>query len=306
MTAASRRKQKLFPRALRRTVQAIFGGFPMRELSRRLAIFLFIIATCLIICLNISLEMLGADDEPLTKEQIKQFLQTADIVKSKPSSKGVTHPWRLTLSNGTITHDASFQAVDEHKPKMDLGNGRIETDFVDSYKYNLAAYQIAELVGLDYMLPVYVERKWEGKTGSLSWWLPVKMDDAERFEKKIEPPDADKWNQQMFRIRVFDELVYDTDPNLTNVLIGQDWTVYRVDFSRAFRKNKELRGEKNLVKCDRQLFEKLKALKADELAEKTRRYLTKDEINGVMARRDKIVAKFQSLIAQKGEKEILY
>ena len=131
----------------------------MRELSRRLAIFLFIIATCLIICLNISLEMLGADDEPLTKEQIKQFLQTADIVKSKPSSKGVTHPWRLTLSNGTITHDASFQAVDEHKPKMDLGNGRIETDFVDSYKYNLAAYQIAELVGLDYMLPVYVERK---------------------------------------------------------------------------------------------------------------------------------------------------
>ena len=213
---------------------------------------------------------------------------------------------RLTLSNGAITHDASFQAIDEHKPKMDLGNGQIETDFVDSYKYNIAAYQIAELVGLDNMLPVYVERKWDGKTGSLSWWLPVKMDDAERFEKKIEPPDADKWNKQMFRIRVFDELVYDTDPNLTNVLIGDDWTVYRVDFSRAFRKSKDLRGEKNLVKCDRQLLEKLKALKADEVSEKTKRYLTKDEINAVMARRDKIVAKFQALIAQKGEKEILY
>jgi hypothetical protein len=189
---------------------------------------------------------------------------------------------------------------------MDLGNGKIETDFVDSYKYNIAAYQLAELVGLDDMLPVYVERKWDGKTGSLSWWLPVKMDDAERFEKKIEPPDAEKWNQQMFRIRVFDELIYDTDPNLTNVLIGPDWTVYRIDFSRAFRKSKELRGEKNLVKCDRQLFEKLKSLKADEVAEKTKRYLTKDEINGVMARRDKIVAKFQTMIAQKGEKEVLY
>jgi hypothetical protein len=274
----------------------------MRELSRRLVIPLFMMATCIIIPWRAP----AADDEPLNKEQIKQFLQTADIVKSKPSSKGVTHPWRLTLSNGAITHDASFQAVDEHKPKMDLGNGKIETDFVDSYKYNIAAYQLAELVGLDYMLPVYVERKWEGKTGSLSWWLPIKMDDAERFEKKIEPPDADKWNQQMFRIRVFDELVYDTDANLTNVLIGPDWTVYRVDFSRAFRKSKDLRGEKNLVKCDRQLFEKLKALKADEVSEKTKRYLTKDEINGVMARRDKIVAKFNSLIAQKGEKEILY
>jgi hypothetical protein len=278
----------------------------MRELSKRLVLPLFFIFICIAIPFNIPLGLLAADDEPLTKEQIKQFLQTADIVKSKPSSKGITHPWRLTLSNGAITHDASFQAIDEHKPKMDLGNGKTETDFVDSYKYNIAAYQIAELVGLDYMLPVYVERKWDGKTGSLSWWLPVKMDDAERFEKKIEPPDADKWNKQMFRIRVFDELVYDTDANLTNVLIGEDWTVWRVDFSRAFRKSKELRGEKNLVKCDRALFEKLKALKADEVAEKTKRYLTKDEINGVMARRDKIVAKFQALIAQKGEKEILY
>jgi len=277
----------------------------MRELSRRLVLPLFIVLTCSIIPLSTPWKALAADDQPLNKEQMKQFLQTADIVKSKQSGKGVTHPWRLTLSNGTITHDASFQAVDERKPKMDL-NGKIELDFVDSYKYNIAAYQIAELVGLDSMVPVYVERKWQGKTGSLSWWLPVKMDDAERFEKKIEPPDGDKWNKQMFRIRVFDELVYDTDPNLTNVLIGEDWSVYRVDFSRAFRKSKDLRGEKNLVKCDRQLFEKLKALKADEVAEKTRRYLTKDEINGVMARRDKIVAKFQSMIAQKGEKEILY
>jgi hypothetical protein len=110
----------------------------------------------------------------------------------------------------------------------------------------------------------------------------------------------------MYRIRVFDELVYDTDPNLTNVLIGEDWTIWRVDFSRAFRTNKDLREPKNLVKCDRQLFEKLKALKADELTEKTKRYLTKTEVNGVMARRDKIVATFQTLIAEKGEKEVLY
>jgi hypothetical protein len=110
----------------------------------------------------------------------------------------------------------------------------------------------------------------------------------------------------MYRVRVFDELVYDTDPNLTNVLIGEDWTVWRVDFSRAFRKNKDLRGSKNLVKCDRQLFEKLKALNADELTEKTKRYLIKDEVKAVMARRDKIVATFQTLIAQKGENEVLY
>ena len=248
----------------------------------------------------------AADDTPLTKEQIKQFLQTAAVIQSKQSGKGVTHPWRLTLSNGTITHDASFQPIDVHKAEMKLESGRSEIDFNDSYRFNIAAYELAELVGLDNMLPVYVERKWQGKSGSISWWLPVKMDEAERLQKKIEVPDPDKWNQQMFRIRVFDELVYDSDPNLTNVLIGDDWTVWRVDFSRAFRKNKELRAPKNLVKCDRELFEKLKALNAAELTEKTKRYLIKDEVNAVMARRDKIVATFQTLIAQKGEKEVLY
>ena len=274
----------------------------MQEYLRPLTRPLLVVLACVIL----PIAGRAADNTPLTKEQVKQFLQTAEVIKSKPSSKGITHPWRLTLSNGAITHDASFQSIDEHKSEMKLASGKVEIDFVDSYKYNIAAYQLAELVGLDDMLPVYVERKWQGKTGSISWWLPVKMDDVERVEKKIEPPDPDKWNKQMYRIRVFDELVYDTDPNLTNVLIGEDWSVWRVDFSRAFRKNKDLRAPKNLVKCDRQLLEKLKALKADELAGETKGYLTKDEVNAVMARRDKIVATFESLIAEKGEKEILF
>jgi hypothetical protein len=274
----------------------------MREISKPLARLLLIALACALMPLAAT----AADDTQLTKEQIKQFLQTAPVIKSKQGGAGTTHPWRLTLSDGIITHDASFQPIDIHKSEMRLESGRSEIDFTDSYRYNIAAYQLAELVGLDDMLPVYVERKWQGKSGSLSWWLPVKMDEAERIQRKIEVPDPDKWNKQMYRVRVFDELVYDTDPNLTNVLIGEDWTVWRVDFSRAFRKNKDLRGPKNLVKCDRQLFEKLKALKADELTEKTKRYLTKEEVTGVMARRDKIVATFQTLIAQKGENEILY
>ena len=90
----------------------------------------------------------------------------------------------------------------------------------------------------------------------------------------------------MYKIRVFDQLVYDDDPNLTNVLIGQDFKIWRVDFSRAFRLYKDLRNPKDLVRCDRQLFEKLKALDANELAQKTKRYLSKDEVKAVMARRD--------------------
>jgi hypothetical protein len=250
---------------------------------------------------------LTATDEPtLSKEQIKQFLLTAKVVKSRGSKKGITNTSRLTLSDGTLTHDASFQPIDEHTAAKHLADGRTEVNFVDSYKYNLAAYALAELIGFDDMMPVYVEREWEGHRGSLSWWLPVKMDDAERMRQKLEPPDKDTWNNQMYQIRVFDELVYDTDANLTNVLIGEDWKLWRIDFTRAFRTYKELKDPKNLVRCDRQLFEKLKALSANELTEKTKQYLTKDEMKAVMARRDKIVAYFQKLIAEKGENEVLY
>lgn len=257
-------------------------------------------------CILVPLAASWADDAPPTKEQIKVFLQTAKVIGEKGTNKGVTHPYRLTLTDGTITHDASFQAIDEHAAEKKFESGKVEFAFVDSYKYNIAAYRLSEILGVDYMLPVYVERKWKGMTGSLSWWLPVKMDEAERMEKNIAAPDTEKWNNQMYRIRVFDELVYDTDANLTNVLIGEDWTIWRIDFTRAFRINKNLHDPKNLVKCDRQFFAKLKTLNADDVAEKTKGYLNKAEVNSMMARRDKIVATFQDLIAEKGESAVLY
>ena len=265
----------------------------------------FILAA--VVCLICPHFVIAADEPTLSKDQITQFLLTAKVVASTPwRGKGITHTWRLTLSDGTVTHDASFQPIDEHKTEMKFSSGRNELNFVDSYKYNIAAYRLAELLGMDDMLPVYVERKWKGDPGSLSWWLPVQMDEEDRLKRKIEVPDPDAWNNQMYKIRVFDELVYDTDPNLTNVQIGNDWKIYRVDFSRAFRQNKDLQNPKNLVRCDRQLFAKLKALDGNELAQKTKGYLNKSEVQAVLARRDKIVAYFQKRIAEKDENEVLY
>jgi hypothetical protein len=264
------------------------------------------IIAAVVVCLICSHVVRAADETTLTKDQIKTFLLKAKVVASKQSGKGITSPWRLTLSDGTTTHDASFQAIDEHKTNVTLASGKVEMNFVDSYKYNIAAYQLAELLGLDDLLPVYVERSWQGNPGSLSWWLPVKMDEEDRIKQKITPPDVEAWDNQMYKVRVFDQLVYDNDPNLTNVLIGENFKIWRVDFSRAFRLFKDLRNPKDLVRCDRQLFEKLKTLDANQLTEKTKHYLTKDEVKGVMARRDKIVAQFQQMIAEKGEKEVLY
>jgi hypothetical protein len=246
-------------------------------------------------------------NEPnLTEEQKKEFLLKADVVASKQLGTGVTHPWRLTLSDGTLTHDAAFQAVEEHKTNMEFANGRTEMNFKDSYHFNIAGYELSKLIGMDDMVPVTVERKWKGNWGAMAWWVPWKWMENTRLKEGAHPPDPDAWNNQMYKVRVFDQLIYDTDPNLTNVLITEDWKIYRIDFTRAFRLYHDLQNPKDLVMCDRHLLEKLRQLDYDEVLAKTKPHLNKSEVQGVMKRRDKIVAYFDKLIAQKGENAVLY
>jgi hypothetical protein len=242
----------------------------------------------------------------LTEEEMRQFLLTAKIIKSKETSKGVTRPLRLTLSDGKLTHDAGFQPVDISKSMEKFDSGTTEINFRDTYHFNIAAYELAKLLGLESMMPITVERKWAGKTGSLTWWLDTKMDEGERLQKNIHPPDIEAWNRQMFRKRVFAELVYDVDPNLTNTLVGENWEVYMIDFTRAFRFQENLAHPADLARCDRQLLEKLRQLDATEIERVTKPHLEKGRIKALMKRRDKIVALFEKLVKEKGEGEIFY
>ena len=240
-----------------------------------------------------------------TREQMAAFLQTAPVVRSRSTSKGITSPVRLTLSDGGLTHDAAFQRVDEKKWVMEFGGGRREVNFVDSWRYNMAAFQIAELIGIGEMMPVTVERKWGGATGALSWWIDTMMDEAARLKKKVQPPDSGSWNRQMQTLRVFTELVQDTDRNLGNVLITPDWQIRMIDYTRAFRLGKQIR-EGEISRCDRQLLAALDALTIESLTKATTNYLTEYEVEAVLARRDRIVAHVRRLVADKGEAVVLY
>jgi len=239
-------------------------------------------------------------ENSLTEEGIRQFLLTAKVVGSKQTSKGITHPFRLTLSDGRLTHDAGFQSVDIYKAIERMDRGVTEINFRDSYHFNIAAYELGRLLGLGYMMPVTVERRWQGKTGSLSWWLKVKMDSARRNREDIQPPDPKAWNEQVYRMRVFSQLIYDTDRNQSNLLIGENWELYMIDFSRAFRLHKKLQNPDELTTCDRQLLEKLRRLDAAEVERVTKPHLRKGEIDALMARRDLIVALFRAIDCREG------
>jgi hypothetical protein len=237
--------------------------------------------------------------------EMEAYLRTAKIVgRRKDLPVGVTVPSRVTLDDGRFRHDAAVQNVDVKKTTFETTMGT-ELNFRDAWQFNVAGYELAKLLELN-MVPPYVERNVAGYLSSVSWWIDDAMMERDRFRKKIQPPQPEQWNQQMYAARIFHELVGDTDPNMTNMLITRDWRVWMIDFSRAFRLTRTLQKPASLRRIDRKLLAGLRGLTEDGLQQAVGRWLNKPEIQGVLARRDRIVQFFDEEVASKGEAGVLY
>jgi hypothetical protein len=238
-----------------------------------------------------------AESQPFDKTADSDFLRSARIVAQKDLSLGITNSKRLTLTDGQRTHDAHLQSINEAKHEFQ-GQRGTELNFKDCWKFNIAAYELAEMLGIDFMVPLSIERTVHGASSSVTWWIDnVMMDEAQRMKKRTQPPNLSDWNQQMWILRVFDQLIHNTDRNLQNMVIDKDWGIWMIDHTRAFRISRDLPSPQNLQRCDRTLLAKMKALNEQNLTARLNRYCTRDEIRGILARRDKIVSAF----ANKGE-----
>ncbi len=239
-----------------------------------------------------------------------EFLRTAKVVANRPIGKGITGARRVTLSDGIRTHDAAFQAVAKESVGPDVPTNLRragEFRFVDHYRYNIAAWRLAQLLGLDYMMPPTVERS-IGPRGALSWWVDdVLMDEEERQKTNASPAGgAIELSRQYLRMSLFTELVRDSDRNKGNVVYTKTWRLIMLDFTRAFRLATPLREAEALNACDRNLLARLRALTEADFKAAVQSHLTTSEIAAVMARRDLLVAHFDKLIAARGEAVVLY
>lgn len=240
----------------------------------------------------------------LSFEQQERFLRTAEIVKIRPLPEGVTGSRRATLSDGSVTHDAHVQSVDEFRSTAQATGGEI--NFRDSFKFNIAAYRLNRMLGLD-MIPATVERRIEDRSSSVTWWLDdILMAEKDRYLKKIEPPDSEAWNKQILIVRVFDQLIHNMDRNLGNLVITKDWKLWMIDHTRSFRISGELENPKQLSICERALLAAMRKLDRAGLDREFGDLLSEGEIEALLARRDKIVAFFDGAIAQSGEDSVLY
>ncbi len=224
----------------------------------------------------------------LSDAEIEKFLTDARVVRAKNVGKGVTNSLRATLTDGTITHDAHIQIVDESRTTGPSSRGT-ELNFRDSWMFNVAAYRIDRLIGLK-LVPVSVERKHGLKSGAFTWWVDdVIMDEGERLKKDIQPPTPQLWNESMQLIRLFDQLIYNVDRNMGNLVITKDWRVWAIDHTRAFRLHRTLAKAANVTRCDRGVLEGLKKLDKQTLQDSVGKYLTNWERDALLSRRDEIV-----------------
>ena len=238
-----------------------------------------------------------APPNDLSLREIEAYLKTAPIVSiKKDATIGRTMPWKVTLDDGKTKLQGMFKRVHAPRPNP----------MVDSYKYELAAYELNKLLDLD-IIPPTVEREIEGAKGSLQYFVPDCMSETDRERLRLQPPDLKTFLARLDEIKIFEALVSDTCLDKDDTLIQQPgWKVYRVDFAEAFAPNPGLAADCPISRCPRRLFEHLQKTTRQVAESKLKPYLSDDEIGAMCDRKKRIIAGLEGLMRTEGERNVLY
>jgi len=223
--------------------------------------------------------------------EFEEFLRTAPIERFKDIGSGVTGAQRAFFRPGGLAASAAVKVLPP----------RFRGDFFESYKSEVAAYELDRILGLN-MVPVTVERRIGDHLASVQLWA-----DGRPLSEigKQDPRDPGEWSRQVRRQRVFDDLIANIDRTTENIIVDGDWNLILIDHSRAFAVNR-MPFEKKITRIDRELYAALRALDEKTLVERLRPWLDDDgDLRNLLGRRDKIVAKLERLIEEKGEAAVL-
>jgi hypothetical protein len=241
------------------------------------------------------------------REEIEEFLKTAEIVNVEKVGEGVTIPRRVYLKAGDKEGSGVWK-----NPKG------VEQGYLEGWQYEIAAYEMDKLLGLN-MIPPTVERKLGKKSGSLQFWLEDMFSDLDRAKKKMEIP-RDKllsWSKNKYISRAFDSLIGNEDRTQQNILYTQDWRMILIDHSRSFRSTWQFRvrlifgkygiqGAKLFRQLPREFVEKIRGLDFDTIKAAVGPYLKNNEIDSILKRKELLLKEIDEMIQELGENQVLY
>jgi hypothetical protein len=249
-------------------------------------------------------------EEVVERDKWEEFLQTAEVVSSEQpfgDREAVTNPWVLILEKDGVTKQAIWKNPE----------GRMR-GFVENWKWEIAAYRLDKYLDVN-MVPPTVEKRFKGDRGSCQLWIDAKMSLKEKYEKKIKTPSYKvfPWNRALYIQRLLDNLIANEDRHQNQFLITEDWRMILIDHSRSFRTSKKFtknliydekykEGPRLMKEIPRGMYDKLKTLNQENIKEIVGEYLTDDEIEAVLIRRDLIIKWLDKQIKKVGEDKVLY
>jgi hypothetical protein len=220
--------------------------------------------------------------------EFEQFLRTAPVVKVEEVPIGVTKPRRAYVEGGGLCESFAWKVL---PPGIHKG-------FWDSYKSEIAAYELDKLLRLG-MVPVTVERRIKGDTGAAILWVK----NVRSWEEALRSPKAPSWNRNVVRMKMWDNLVGNSDRNKGNLLVDYGGNFFLIDHSRAFTGEKKL--YQKLENIDMGLWNRMLALDFETVKAAIGPWVGNGEIKAMLQRRDKMKKEIDAILAKRGEAAIL-
>lgn len=248
-------------------------------------------------------------DEAAEFEQWESFLAEAEVTggEQMQGRAAVTNPWVLQLEKDGITRQAIWKNP----------SGRLK-GFFEGWEWEIAAYRLSQYLHLN-MVPPTVEKRFQGDRGSCQLWVENGRSLRDIMKTKEKKPSYKViwWNRALYLQRAFDSLIANEDRHQNQYLVTEDWRMILVDHSRAFRTggkfNKRLMYGKNGIKgkdefkqLTRDFVDKLRELDRETLESLMGEYLKSKEIEGVLLRKDLILAEIDQSIKSVGEDRFYY
>lgn len=216
--------------------------------------------------------------------EFEEYIRTAPFVRIENVPIGVTKPKRAYFAPGGLVASVAWKV---------LPPGR-QGGFWESYKSEIAAYELDKMLGLDLVPPV-VEKRWDGDLGAAILWVaPVHA--WKDVEARPKPP---TWDRQAVRMKMFDDLIGNADRNAGNLLVDDEWNLFLIDHTRAFTGSRDLPWP--LVHVDRTLWNRMLALDEPALGARLGHWVDRRDLRAMLDRRDRMKTAIDALVKQHGE-----
>ena len=227
------------------------------------------------------------------KAGVEEFLRGAEVVGIEDVDWGVLNPKKVTLQKGPVQVNAVF--------KYYTGRNR-NTGRWESWEAEIVAYQLDKLLELD-MVPPTVEKRVGGKKGSVQLWV----EDCRLYNDfQGQKAGRSDWGEFVARMKVFDNLIRNTDRNGQNILIDADWHPVLIDHSQTLNGDDLLEGAQLPAHFDRELVARLRAISYDDLKPRFGELIRDGQIKDIVTRRDKLMQYLDELVAERGEAAVYY